>query len=102
MKPWHLHRCFDQLELPFQAIGGRSGNSEHPQPPRGPQRRVALFPVVAANWINDQPNAAAVSKLHQYRQPVLVAIIDRVIEAALAQAFMLARTRRSVSCRSNF
>jgi len=47
-------------------------------------------------------NAAAVSKLHQNWQPVLVAIIDWMIEAALVQEFMFARTRRSVSCRSNF
>src|SRR6266550_4220555 len=101
MKPWHLHRGFDQLKLASHAIGRSSGNSEHPQPARGPQRRIAFFPVAAANWINDEFNAAVVSKLHQDRQPVLIAIVDRMIEAALSQEFMLAGTRRSISCRSD-
>src|SRR2546421_485695 len=67
-----------------------------------PGRTETLCPVAAADRINNQLNAATVGKLHQNWQPVLVAIIDRMIEAALAQEFMLARTRRSVSCRSNF
>src|SRR6266576_5942967 len=101
MKPRHLRRSFNQLELPFQTIRGCSGNSEHAQPSCGPQRRIALFPVAAADWIDDQLNATAISKLHQNRQPVLIAIVDWMIEATLAQEFMLARTRRPVSCRSD-
>src|SRR5882672_3691848 len=66
-----------------------------------PQRCIALFPMTAADWIDHQLNTAAVSKFLQDGKPVLVAIIDRMIETTLAQEPVLPRTRRPISGRAN-
>src|SRR6185295_2710113 len=85
----------------LQSIRGGSGYSKHSQPTRVPQCCITLLPVAAADGIDDQINTATVSELLQDRQPILVAIVDSVIQSAFAQELMLSWTRRSVSCRAD-
>ena len=102
MKPRHLHRSLYQLQFTFETVSGGDGNAEHAQPAGGPQRRIALFPVSTTDWIDHQLNTAAVSQLLQDRKPVLIAIIDCVIQAAPPQELVLSRTRGAEGRRANF
>src|SRR5258705_4700762 len=101
MKPRHLRGGFDHFQLALQSIRGGSGYSKHSQPARVPQCCITLLPVAAANGIDDQINTATVSELLQDRQPILVAIVDRVIQSAFPLELMLSLTRRSVCCRAD-
>src|SRR4029077_12655105 len=98
MKPRHLRGGFDHFQLALHSICGGGRYAKHSQPARVPQGRITFFPMAAADGIDYQINTATVSELLQDRQPIPVAIIDRVIESSFAQKLMLSRTRGSVSC----
>src|SRR6184192_3095100 len=95
MKPRHLRRGFDQLQLPSQPICRSRGYSKHTEATRVAQRRVTFLPMAAANRIDHEIDAATIGELLQYRKPIPVAIVDCVIESTLAQKLVLARTRRA-------
>src|SRR3546814_8329216 len=68
---------------------------------RSAQRAIAFLPVAAAERIGDQFDAAAVGQAPQLRRPVLRAVIDRRVQAALLEERMLAAARGANDVRAD-
>ncbi len=95
MKPRRLNRRLQHLELARQSIRRRCRNTKHSEPPGVSQRRITLLPVRSTNRIDHEIHTAAVGQFLQLRQPILLAIVDRMVQSAFCQKLVLARTRRS-------
>src|SRR5689334_9586712 len=75
------------------------------------QRRITLLPVRSTNRVDYEIDAATIGQFLQLRQPVLLAIVDRMVQSAFRQKLVLARTRgtkrlgadllRDVECRQS-
>src|SRR5207237_896005 len=76
-------------------------HAEYSHSSRGAQRSISLLPACAAQRIDCQLYALTVCKFNQDRQPILIAIVDCVIETALLQKLMFGGTGRTVSRRAD-
>src|SRR6185437_12094841 len=88
-------------QLARNPVSRTDRDAEHSEASGVPQRVVTLLEMRATNRIGNQIHTTTVRELHQLRLPVLFAIVDRVVQPAISQKLVLARTRSAVSHRAD-
>src|SRR6266478_4600287 len=96
MEERHAESNRQQTQRPRQLRRRCRRNAKHAEPSRRTQRLVALPPVIAAKRIGDKRHAFSIGEPVQFDRPVLRAVVDGLVQAALEQEGVLAAACRSV------
>src|ERR1041384_3439577 len=85
----HLRDGFQSSNLAQDSRRRSHRHPEHSHASSSPQSAIAFLPACAAQRIDYQLNTTSIREIEQYRKPILIAVIDRMIQTTLFEKFML-------------
>src|SRR2546429_2868679 len=87
--PRHLRDGFQSSNLTQDSRGRSDRHPEHSHATSDAQSAIAFLPASTAQRIDNQFNAPFIREIQQYREPILISVIDGMIQSTLFEEFML-------------
>src|SRR5215510_1021564 len=85
MKPRRLPYGFQHSKFAFYSVCRGRRNAKHSQPACSSQGFITLSPVTASKRVDHQFDSTIVCKFLKFSKPILIAVIDRMVQSTLAK-----------------